>query len=53
VSRNQTIKDNFHHEGTKDTKEEFSRKGARLPGRGQAKAAKEEKWHRKEFLNRR
>jgi hypothetical protein len=29
-SRSQTIKDNFHHEGgAKDTKEEFSRKGAK------------------------
>jgi hypothetical protein len=28
-SRNRRRKDNFHHEGTKDTKEEFSRKGAK------------------------
>jgi hypothetical protein len=28
-SRNQRRKDNFHHEGTKNTKEDFSRKGAK------------------------
>jgi hypothetical protein len=28
-SRNQRRKDNFHHEGTKDTKEEFSRKDSK------------------------
>jgi hypothetical protein len=28
-SRNQRSKDSFHHEGTKVTKEDFSRKGAK------------------------